>query len=67
MALVLTRRVGESITIGDGIVITIHRVRRSGGVSLAITAPKTLAISRCELLPGTAAKAAPQGGKEAAR
>ena len=48
--LVLSRKKGEQIRIGDDIVITIHRV--SGNrVSIGIEAPASLRIVRGELQP----------------
>ncbi|MGW8179132.1 MAG: carbon storage regulator [bacterium] len=47
--LVLTRKVGESIQIGDDVVITITR-NRGGTVSIGITAPQSVRIMRSELL-----------------
>jgi carbon storage regulator len=49
--LVLTRRLGESITIGDDIVVTVLSV--SGGqVRLGITAPQSVRVVREEILKG---------------
>jgi carbon storage regulator len=46
--LVLTRRPGESITIGDEIIVTV--VSASGGqVRLGITAPRTVQVLREEI------------------
>lgn len=50
MALILSRKLGESIQIGDDIVITIAEIDR-GKIRLAITAPRDVAILRTELLP----------------
>jgi carbon storage regulator len=50
--LVLTRKTGESITIGDGevqVVITVLNTSR-GAVSIGIDAPADILISRGELL-----------------
>jgi carbon storage regulator len=52
--LVLTRKVHQEITIGDGITITILAIRGKQ-VRLGIKAPRHLSIRRDELL----AKAAP--------
>ena len=46
--LVLTRREGEVITIGDGIEITVVRLHHHR-VQLGITAPKSVHIQRQEL------------------
>jgi len=47
--LVLTRRAGESIVIGDGIVVTIIEVR-GDGVRVGIDAPRSLEVHRAEVL-----------------
>lgn len=48
--LVLSRRPGESIRIGDAVVVTV--VETDGGrVRLAIDAPAGVAVVRTELLP----------------
>lgn len=47
--LVITRKKGESILIGDDIEITISKVE-DGSVKLAIKAPKEMTILRKELL-----------------
>ena len=47
--LVLTRRQGESIQIGDDVVVTVLEVR-GGQVRLGVTAPDTVAIHRAEVL-----------------
>lgn len=46
--LILTRKVGESIAIGDEIKITVVSTK-GGQVRIGIDAPKTVAISRTEL------------------
>jgi carbon storage regulator len=46
--LVLTRRAGESITIGDDIIVTIVAVG-GGQVRLGITAPRTVPVLRAEI------------------
>ena len=47
--LVLSRRVGERLMIGDDVVVTILEVR-SDGVRLGIDAPRSVAINRAEVL-----------------
>ena len=47
--LVLSRRVGERLMIGDDIVITILEVR-SDGVRLGIDAPRSIAVNRAEVI-----------------
>lgn len=49
--LVLTRKAGESIRIGDDVEVTI--VQTSGNrVKLCFKAPREVAITRAELVPG---------------
>lgn len=56
--LVLSRRVGERLVIGDDIVVTVIEVR-SDGVRLGIDAPRSVAVHRAEVLEAvTAANAA---------
>ena len=47
--LVLSRRVGETITIGDDVRITVLEVR-SDGVRIGIDAPRSVAVHRAEIL-----------------
>jgi carbon storage regulator len=49
--LVLARRPGESITIGDDIVVTVVSVA-GGQVKLGITAPQHVRVMREEILKG---------------
>lgn len=42
--LVLTRQVGEVITIGEVITVTVIRVRRDGRVEVGIDAPREVQI-----------------------
>lgn len=46
--LILTRRFGESIVIGDGITVTIISAR-DGQIRLGIDAPADVAVDRSEL------------------
>jgi carbon storage regulator len=46
--LIVQRRVGERITIGDGIEVTIQSTTR-GGVRLAIVAPRGVTVLRGEV------------------
>lgn len=46
--LCLSRKEGESIKIGDGIVLTINRIR-GDKVSIGIDAPPDVAVMRTEL------------------
>lgn len=48
--LVLSRRVGTTIRIGDDIYVTVVRVNR-GRVLLGITAPQSLLINRIDGIP----------------
>lgn len=51
MALVLTRRPGESIMIGDNIIVTYVKSNFGGNqVTLAIEAPKEVPVHREEVL-----------------
>jgi len=47
--LVLTRRVGERVVIGEDIVLTVLEVR-SDGVRLGIDAPRSVTVNRAEVL-----------------
>jgi carbon storage regulator len=47
--LVLSRRAGESIVVGDGVTITILEVR-GDVVRVGIDAPRSVAVHRAELL-----------------
>ena len=47
--LVLSRRVGERLMIGDDVVVTILEVR-SDGVRLGIDAPRSVVINRAEVI-----------------
>ncbi|NLG36562.1 MAG: carbon storage regulator CsrA [Clostridiales bacterium] len=47
--LVITRKTGESIVIGDGIEITIADIQK-GKVKIAIDAPRNVAIYRKEII-----------------
>ncbi len=59
--LVLSRRVGERLMIGDDIVITVIDVR-SDGVRIGIDAPRSVRVNRAEVL-----EAVTQANQEAAR
>ena len=47
--LLLNRKIGESIVIGDDIVITVLTVRRGNQVQLSINAPKHISVHREEI------------------
>jgi carbon storage regulator len=56
--LVLTRRVGETIVVGENIRITVLGVA-GGQVRIGTSAPKDIAVNRAELLePGRATQSA---------
>jgi len=50
--LVLQRKPGETITIGDDVVVTVLEVRSHFSVKLGFEAPKDVKIFRTELLEG---------------
>ncbi len=45
--LVLTRRIGETVKIGDDVEVTV--IGKSGQVRLAINAPKDIPVNRLEI------------------
>ncbi len=45
---ILTRRIGETIHIGDDVTVTVNRIR-GGQVSLAVNAPRDVAVDREEV------------------
>ena len=47
--LILTRKLGESIVIGDNIKVTITDIR-NGQIKLGITAPKDVTVNREEVV-----------------
>jgi carbon storage regulator len=47
--LVLSRRVGESVVIGDDVVVTVLEVR-GDVVRIGVDAPRSVAVRRAELL-----------------
>lgn len=49
MALVLSRKIGESLVIDDNVVLTIVRVTKHN-VRISIEAPKRVSVMRSELL-----------------
>ena len=55
--LVLSRKVGERIWVGEDVCVTVVRVT-GGGVRIGIEAPKDLPVVREELKHATAAAAA---------
>ncbi|MBX6315507.1 MAG: carbon storage regulator CsrA [Isosphaeraceae bacterium] len=53
--LVLSRKLGEKIVIGDNIIVTVVKIDRNQ-IRLGIEAPPEVAVYREEILPGHAAK-----------
>lgn len=51
MALIIGRRVGETLKIGDNVEIAVVKML-NGQVRLAITAPRDVEVVRSELLNG---------------
>ena len=47
--LILTRRVGESVMIGEDVTVTVLRVK-GNQVRLGVNAPKTVSVQREEIL-----------------
>ena len=47
--LILTRRVGESVMIGDDVAITVLQVK-GNQVRLGVNAPKTVSVQRQEIV-----------------
>jgi carbon storage regulator len=47
--LILTRRIGESVMIGDDVTITVLRVK-GNQVRLGVNAPKNVSVQREEIL-----------------
>lgn len=60
--LVLTRKIGEKILIGDDIVLTILDGGRGEGIRIGIEAPRSVSIHRSELVEAVSAS-----NKEASR
>jgi len=47
--LVLSRRTGESLVIGDDVIVTVLEIKGDGGVRLGIDAPRTTRVHRAEV------------------
>lgn len=47
--LILVRRPGESVTIGDDIIVTVLHGTKAGSVRLGFTAPRDTPVWRTEL------------------
>ena len=60
--LVLNRKIGERIVIGDDIVVTIVKIQGKQ-VRLGIEAPTSVSIRRTELLPITSSDLEPSRGR----
>jgi carbon storage regulator len=52
--LVLTRKAGEQVLIGDDVVVTILEVRGDSSVRIGIDAPRDRRIQRAEIVAGVA-------------
>jgi carbon storage regulator len=63
--LILTRRVGETLMIGDSVTVTILGVK-GNQVRVGITAPKDVAVHREEIFQRIGREAAGQGGEKSA-
>ena len=63
--LVLTRKLGESIRIGDDIDVVILEVSK-GRVRIGFTAPQSVSVRRTELLSRSEPQKAPAGLREVA-
>ena len=55
--LVLNRKIGEQVYIGDNIIVTVVNIDR-GRITLGFEAPRDVPILRAELLPLAAAPVA---------
>lgn len=66
--LVLTRKVGERIVIGDDITLTVLEVRPGGDIRIGVDAPSSVRVHRAEVLDAISAAntAAAQAGDETA-
>jgi len=62
--LILKRSAGQTIVIGDHIVVTIHSIE-SGRVTLDVVAPKEIRVLRGELLRSQPQRYSPPEPKEA--
>ncbi|HEY0973571.1 MAG TPA: carbon storage regulator CsrA [Solimonas sp.] len=63
--LILTRRVGETVTIGDSVTVTVLGVK-GNQVRLGVKAPREVAVHREEILDRIRAEGEPPAIDEAA-
>ena len=63
--LILTRRVGETLMIGDNVTVTILGVK-GNQVRVGITAPKDVAVHREEIFQRIGREASGQGAEQPA-
>jgi len=63
--LILTRRVGETLMIGDSVTVTILGVK-GNQVRVGITAPKDVAVHREEIFQRIGREGSAQGGEKPA-
>lgn len=49
--LVITRKVGQRVFVGDNIVLTVSRILPDGRVRIGIEAPREVVVTREELRP----------------
>ena len=61
--LILTRRVGESLMIGDDVTITVLGVK-GNQVRIGVKAPKEVAVHREEILDRIAGSSDPEAGDQ---
>lgn len=60
--LVLSRKLGEKIVIGDNIVVTVVKIDRNQ-IRLGIEAPQNVPVYREEIFPNRVATSAPSNGE----
>lgn len=58
--LILTRKPGQRIHIGDNIVVVVNRINGGRNVSIGVEAPKGVPVLREELIPYPRHETAPQ-------